>query len=99
MTYHRVCNKSNTTGATCVAETAHPSRAPEFIPCFYWCSCCSIFSFLCNVLLIADCPFVLILLTIVLSVLRFMTSDSPFDIFKLFFANFYTIIGFRTESN
>ena len=30
MTYNRVCNKSNTTYATCVAGTACPSRAPEF---------------------------------------------------------------------
>jgi len=30
MTYHRVCNKSNMTGATCVAGTADPSGAPEF---------------------------------------------------------------------
>ena len=28
--YHRVCNKSNTTGATSGAETAYPSGAPEF---------------------------------------------------------------------
>jgi hypothetical protein len=31
------------------------------------------------------CPFVPFLLAIVLSVLRFMDSDYPFDIFKLFF--------------
>jgi hypothetical protein len=31
MTYHRVCNKSNTTGTTCGTGTAYPSRAPEFI--------------------------------------------------------------------
>jgi hypothetical protein len=29
------------------------------------------------------CPFVLFLLTIVVSVLRFIVSDYPFDIFKL----------------
>ena len=33
-TYHQVCNKSNTTGAKCGAETAYPLRAPEFIPGF-----------------------------------------------------------------
>ena len=32
MTYHRVCNKSNTTGATCRAGTTYPSEAPEFNP-------------------------------------------------------------------
>jgi len=30
MTYHRVCNKSNTTGATRRTGTAYPSGAPEF---------------------------------------------------------------------
>jgi hypothetical protein len=29
-----VCNKSNTTGATCGAGTAYPSGAPEFTHCF-----------------------------------------------------------------
>jgi len=32
MTYHRVCNKSITTDATCGAGTAYPSGTPEFIP-------------------------------------------------------------------
>ena len=102
MTYHRDCNKSNTTGATCGARTAYPSGihefalvfklvlawfvlsnymssrflfrmmfvsfdsnttgviygavianpsgVPEFISDVYWGSCCSICSFLCNVL-------------------------------------------------
>ena len=30
MTYHRVCNSSNTKGATCGAWTAYPSGAPDF---------------------------------------------------------------------
>jgi hypothetical protein len=34
ITYHRVCNKSNTTGATNAAGTAYPSRASEFTRCF-----------------------------------------------------------------
>ena len=38
------------------------------------------------VLYIAVCPFVLFLLAIVLSVLRFLDSDYPFGIFKLFFS-------------
>ena len=29
MTYHWVCNNSNTTGATCGAGTAYPSGAPD----------------------------------------------------------------------
>ena len=32
--YHRVCNKSNTTGATCGAGIAYFSGAPEFSPVF-----------------------------------------------------------------
>ena len=32
MTYDWVCNKSNTTDATCGAGYAYPSGAPEFIP-------------------------------------------------------------------
>ena len=35
MTYHRVCNKSSTTGATCGAETAYTSGAHEFAPSFF----------------------------------------------------------------
>jgi hypothetical protein len=40
-------------------------------------SFCSIFSFLCNVLLLVVCPFVLFLFVIVLSVLRITASDYP----------------------
>ena len=43
MTYHRVCNKSNMTGATFGTSSAYP-------PAFSWGSCLSHFSFLCNVL-------------------------------------------------
>jgi hypothetical protein len=31
MTYHRVCNRSNTTGATCGPGTAYPSRTHGFV--------------------------------------------------------------------
>ena len=34
MTYHWVCNKSNTTCATCGAGTLYPSRAQRFTPGF-----------------------------------------------------------------
>jgi hypothetical protein len=61
MTYHWVCNKSNTTGATCRVGTVCSSG-------FEWGSWCSIFYFLCNVLQIARCPSFLFLLAIVLSV-------------------------------
>jgi hypothetical protein len=30
MTYHRICNQIDTTGATSGAGTTYPSRAPEF---------------------------------------------------------------------
>ena len=39
------------------------------------------------ILLIVVCPFVLFLLAIVLSVLRYTVSDWPFGIFKLFLHN------------
>ena len=48
--HHQVCNKSNTTGNICGVVPAYTSGAPEFTPGFQWGSCCSIFSFLCNVL-------------------------------------------------
>jgi hypothetical protein len=34
MTYHQVCNKSDTTGATSRARTAYPSGIPEFTSIF-----------------------------------------------------------------
>jgi hypothetical protein len=34
MTYHQVCDKSDTTGVTCGAGTTNPSRVHEFIPDF-----------------------------------------------------------------
>ena len=70
--------------ATCGAGNACPSREPEFTPGFLG-SYYSIFSFLSIGLHTIVCPFVLFLLSIVLSVLRFTASDYPFDIFKLFF--------------
>ena len=50
MTYHWVHNNNNTMGATCGTGTAYPPGAPEFTTGFPWCSCCSNFSFLYNVL-------------------------------------------------
>ena len=75
---------SNLTGVTCGAGTASPSGAPAFNPAFSLGSCWSIFGYLCNVLLIVVCPFVLFLLAIVLSVLWVTASDYPFHVFKLF---------------
>jgi hypothetical protein len=45
MTYHQVCNKSNTTGATTGVGTTYPSGAPEFTSGFRWGTCCSILVF------------------------------------------------------
>ena len=61
-----------------------PSVEYEFTPGFKLASRCSIFSFLCSILWIVVCPFVLFRLVIVLSVFRFTDSDYPFGIFKLF---------------
>ena len=81
MTYHRVCNKIYTTGATSGTRTAYASGSSEFTPCFYWSSCCSIFSFMC---MFCRSLFVLFLLVILLSVLRYTDYDYHFGIFKLF---------------
>jgi hypothetical protein len=75
--------KSNATGATNGAGTAYSSRACEFTLNYWWHLFYSI-SFLCNLLSTIVGPFVH--LSVVLSVfLQFMTSDYPFDIFKLVF--------------
>ena len=47
VTYHRVCNKINTTRVTSGAGTAYPSGEPEFTTGFQWGSCYSIFSLIC----------------------------------------------------
>ena len=57
MTYHQDSNKSNMMGATCGARIYYPSREHEC----KWGWCCSIVSFLCIVLLIIGCPFVVCL--------------------------------------
>jgi hypothetical protein len=46
MTYHWVCNKSNTTSDTSGAGTAYPSGVPDFTPGFVWGLRFSSFSFL-----------------------------------------------------
>ena len=79
MVVHIQPYQSNRTGATSGAGTAYLSGAPEFTPDFQWSN-----SFMCNILQIVVCPFVLFLLPIVLSVLQFTDSDYPFGIFKLF---------------
>jgi hypothetical protein len=49
------------------------------------------------VLLIVVCPFVLFLLVIVLSVIRYTDSDYPFDIFKLFLQFLNNVIINKTK--
>jgi hypothetical protein len=82
MTYHRVCNKSNTTDDKCRAGTAYLCRAPEFTPwifsgvrvprSLYLCVmfCRSLFVLFC----FGHC-----------TVCLFTASDYPFGIFKLLF--------------
>ena len=85
MTYHRVCNKSNTTGSTCGAGTAYTSGAPEFTTGYQWGFCFPILSFsgvFCRSLFVLCRPFfclaivlsVLLCLAIVLSVLLRLTA-------------------------
>ena len=66
VTYHMMCD---TTGANSGAGTAYPSGTPVFAPDFQWNSYYAIFTFLCSVLQIVVCSFVLFLLAIALSVL------------------------------
>ena len=88
MTYHRVFNWSNTTVATSGAGSSYPSGAPEFTPSFQWSSCCSVFSFQCDILYLIVCHLYLFLFGIGLHViLRISASDYPFSIFKLFLKN------------
>jgi hypothetical protein len=58
MTYHRVCNKSSTTGTTCRAGTVYPSDAHGL-------RVTRNVTFLCIILYIVVCPFLLFLLAIV----------------------------------
>ena len=75
MTYHRVCNQINTTGATSGAGTAYPSGASEFTPFLVGFVLLDLQLYV-YVLQIVVCPFVLFHLAIVLSVLlRYTASD------------------------
>ena len=88
LTYHRVCNKSNTTSVICGAGTAHSSGAHEFTPGF---SGIRVARSLVFCVVICTSLFVLLsdfLFAVVLCVpLRFTASDYPLYIciFKLFF--------------
>ena len=84
MTYHKVCNQINTTGATGGAGTAYPSRAPEFTPGFQLGSCYSIFSFMCMF-----CRSLFVLLSFLfwplccLSFFWFTNFDQPFNMLEI----------------
>ena len=78
MTYHRVCNYSNTTGATSGTGTS-PSRAPLFTPSGVRVTRSLAFCVVC-----CRSLFVLFLLVIVLAVrLQFTVSAYLFGIFTL----------------
>jgi hypothetical protein len=79
MTYRQFCGYSNTTGAISGAGTAYPSRAPEFTPIF---SGIRVTRSLVLCLMFYRSLFFLLsfFLVIVLSVLRFMDSDYPFNL-------------------
>ena len=77
--------KSNTAGVISEVGTTNPSGAPEFTPGFYSGVALSILSFLCRVSYNIVCPYVLVLLAMVSSVLfRFTASTYHFGILILF---------------
>jgi hypothetical protein len=78
------CPHPSKTGWLGQKNTADSSVAPDFTLNF---SCSSIVGYICSVLLINYCPFILFMQAIVLSVLRFAVSDNPFGILKLFLAH------------
>ena len=82
MTYHRVCNQRyHQWSMNCL-----PFLSTWVHLRFSWGSCYSILSFLCTILQIVVCPFVLFLFAILLCVFFIDIQDSnyPFGIFKLF---------------
>jgi hypothetical protein len=67
---------------------------------FYWGFCCSIFSFLCNVLFIVICPFVIFGLAIVLSVLFHLWALCfLFGVFGIFLSRACLTCNFIKESH
>jgi hypothetical protein len=77
MTYHRVCNKCNTTDVKCGIGTAYPSGAPEFTPGFNGVRVARSLVFC-----LMFCRLLFVLLATVLSVLRFTASNYTFGIFS-----------------
>ena len=81
MAYHRLCDKSNMTGATVGAGTGYPSEAYKFTPIFFW-GGEGLYA-QCLVLCVVLDRSLFVLLAIVLAVLPFTASDHPFGIYKL----------------
>jgi hypothetical protein len=84
MIYHWVCNNM---GDTCGARPGYSSGAHVFTLDFSGVLVCPVFPphrFLCSVLYIIVCPFVIFLLAVVLSVLLFTACDYLFGIFQHF---------------
>ena len=83
MTYHWICNKINTMGATSRAETVYPSVAPEFTPVLTGVRV-TVDLVLCVFFVDRCLSFCTFLLAIVLSVpLRFTDSDYSFSVCTL----------------
>ena len=74
----------------CVYTIFNLYGAPEFTTGFQFVLCCIIFSFLCNILQIAVCPFLLFQLTFALCTSS--AYDCPFGIFKPFVLLLYMYI-------
>jgi len=79
MTYHRFCNKINTTDATFGAATADPSGSHELSLL-----CSRVRVARCVVFCVVFCRLLFALLVIVLSVLWFTASCCLFSVFNLF---------------
>ena len=81
LTYHTVCYKSTTKGATCGAGTAYPSGAPEFTSVFIglfvarFLVFCVVFCLFFCCFSFGHCVFFPSSIT---------ASDYPIDIFQLF---------------
>jgi hypothetical protein len=81
MAYHRLCDKSNMTGATVGAGTGYPSEAYKFTPIFFFWGGGGVCA-QCLVLCVVLGRSLFVLLAIVLAVLPFTASDHPFGIYK-----------------
>ena len=75
--------------------TINPSGAPEFTPGFQWDQCCLIFSFLCSILQIVVCPFVLYLLAFIdlrILITSFVSPNFSYTIYIFIILHFSQIV-------